>query len=62
MRHNSLVFKFSQYVISGNLLQLIKSFLKNRKQRVVLKGQAPSGINILTSGFPERSILGPPLS
>ena len=34
-----LIFKLKQNVVSGKLLDLIKNFLKNRKQRVVLNGQ-----------------------
>ena len=33
-------FSCYQYGISGNLLQLLKSSLKNRKQRVELNGEA----------------------
>ena len=36
-RHDDLIFKLIQYTISGNLLQFVKSFLKNRKQRIVWK-------------------------
>ena len=37
-----LIFKLKQNGISGKLLNLIKDFLKNRKQRVVLNGQFSS--------------------
>ena len=56
--HESLMLKLNQYGISGNLLCLIKCFLKNRKQRVVLNGQTSSWNNVL-AGVHQVSILGP---
>ena len=41
-----------------NLLCLIKCFLKNRKQRVVLNGQISSWTNVL-AGVPQGSIIRP---
>ena len=37
--HEGLIFKLEQNGISGKLLPLIKDFLSDRKQRVVLNGQ-----------------------
>ena len=45
-------------VISGNLLNLIKDFLKNGKQRVVLSGQFSAWADV-DAGVPQGSILGP---
>ena len=53
-----MILKLNQYGISENLLRLIKCFLKNHKQRVVLNGQTSSWINVL-AGVPEGFILGP---
>ena len=37
--HESIIFKLKQNSISGELLNLLCDFLRNRKQRVVLNGQ-----------------------
>ena len=42
MWHNAFISNLSQYGISGNLFQLVKSFLQNCRLRVVLNGQATS--------------------
>ena len=44
--------------ISGNLLETLTDFLKDRKQRVVLNGQNTSWANI-EAGVLQGSILGP---
>ena len=40
--HEGLIFELKQNRISGKLLRLIKEFLSDRKQRVVLNGQCSS--------------------
>ena len=37
--HDCIIFKMKQNGISGNLLNLLSNFLRNRTQRVVLNGQ-----------------------
>ena len=40
--HQGLLYKLKQNGISGNLLETLTDFLKDRKQRVVLNGQNSS--------------------
>ena len=56
--HEGLIFKLEHIGISGNLLSLLKSFLNNRFQRVVLNGQCSNWSSVL-GGVPQCSILGP---
>ena len=51
---NGLIFKLQESGISGNLLKVLKHFLTNRKQRVILNGQSSSWTNVR-----QGSILGP---
>ena len=55
--HNGVIFKLQENGISGNLLKVLKHFLTNRKQRVVLDGQSSSWTNV-KAGVPEGSIFG----
>ena len=53
-----MVFKIKSFVISGDLLKLIRNFLSNRFQRIVLNGQT-SEWEKNNTGVPQDSILGP---
>ena len=53
-----LIFKIKSFGISGDLLELMKNFLSNRFQRVVLNGQT-SEWEKSNTGMPQGSILGP---
>ena len=56
--HQGLLYKLKQNGISGNLLETLTDFLKDRrKQRVILNGQNSSWENIEV-GVPQGSILG----
>ena len=56
--HESLMFKLGRYGISGELLLLIESFPRNRKQLIVLNGKI-SIWGDTKAGAPQGSILGP---
>ena len=56
--HDGIIYKPTQNGISGNLLNLLEDFLKERKKRVVLNGQVSTWKNI-NAGVPQGSILGP---
>ena len=53
-----LIFKINSFVISGDLLELIKNFLSNRFQRVVLNEKTSEREKINT-GVAQGSILRP---
>ena len=56
--HDGLIYKLKRCGVSGQLLLLIQSFLKDRKQRTVLNGQS-SNWGDISAGVPQGSILGP---
>ena len=47
--HDGLLFKLQKYDIDGKLLKLLKSYLKDQQQHVLLNGQTSSWKNILAS-------------
>ena len=58
--HNRLIVTLHSLGIRGKLLDWIRDFLRNRKQRVILEGAA-SNWSPTTSGVPQGSVLGPTL-
>ena len=58
MWHDGLLFKLSEFGISGSLLEWFRSFLSDRKQRVIVEGEASVFLPI-KAGVPQGSVLGP---
>ena len=56
--HDGLLFKLQRNGIDGQLLQLFKSYLSNRKQRVVINS-FESEWGLIEAGVPQGSVLGP---
>ncbi len=56
--HDGLIYKIQCKGVTGNLLKWFKSYLSNRFQRVVIKGQYSEWTKI-NAGVPQGSILGP---
>ena len=56
--HDGLVFKLRSYGVTGSFLSLLRHFLTDRFQRVVLNGQNSEWMKI-EAGVPQGSILGP---
>ena len=56
--HEGLIYKLECKGISVNLLTLVKSYLKDRKQRVVLNGRSLEWASV-SAGVPQGSVLGP---
>ena len=56
--HEGLLFKLERIGISGNLLSLLKYFLSNRFQQVVLNSQCSIWPSVL-AGVLQGSMLGP---
>jgi hypothetical protein len=60
--HNRLLNKLNFYGITGGFFKLIKSYLQNRYQRVVLNNNSSNTISDwgkITHGVPQGSILAP---
>ena len=56
--HDGIIYKLTQNGISGNLLNLLEDFLKERKHRVVINEKVSTWKNI-NVGVGQGSILGP---
>ena len=56
--HKGLLFKLQTYGVTGNLLEWFKSYLSDRKQKVIYKNLLSSSKTI-NAGVPKGSVLGP---
>ena len=56
--HDGPFYKLKKCGVSGQLLFLIQSFLRDRKQRIVLNGQS-SHWGDVSAGVPQNCFLGP---
>ena len=56
--HEGLIFKLKQNGVEGNFLALLKNYLTNYKQRVVINGME-SDWGCIKAGVPQGSVLGP---
>ena len=56
--YKGIIFKLEQNGISDDLLNILSSFLKNRKQRVTLNGQSSFWTNV-NAGIPQGFMPGP---
>ena len=56
--HEGLIYKSEFNGLHGNVLRIVKSFMADRKQRVVLNGQC-SKWDTISAGVPQGSVLGP---
>ena len=58
--HKHLIYKMSKYSIKGQILNWVEEFLRDRSQRVLIRGTASTSQKV-TSGVPQGSVLGPVL-
>ena len=56
--HKGLLYKLKRAGIGGTLLEWLKNYLTDRKQRVTMEGEI-SETKCITAGVPQGSILGP---
>ena len=58
VNHEILLTKLEHYGIRGNVLDLFKSYLSNRRQCVTINGKSSESLEI-NCGVPQESVLGP---
>ena len=52
--HGGLLYKLKCYGVEGSFYHILKNYLQNRKQKVLLNGQSSSWLNI-NAGVPQGS-------
>ena len=57
VEHSFLVSKLSSFGIGGSLIELLKSYLQSRKQRVRIRIELSNWLDV-TSGVPQGYIMG----
>ena len=59
--HNLLLHKIKSYGVNGTCFKLIQNYLKNRRLKVRINGDVSdlSPRNLINSGVPQGSLLGP---
>ena len=55
--HDRLIFKWKYYRVEGGLLSLLKNYLQNCEQRVVLTGQTSGWRKINSTGITQGLVL-----
>ena len=58
VNHEALIYKLRDVGVSGSVLSIIRGFLSDRVQKVIVDGVC-SGIVDVVSGVPQGSVLGP---
>ena len=54
--HDGLIFKLRQNGISGDIINILQEFLRNRKQRVVLNGHCHLGLMLMLVFLKDNSL------